>query len=86
MSEQAQKSPGDSCQGKKSQAAVGAIYLMAILDRILHHSTTINIKGKAERAGGIGGSENQESEIKAIGKRNRVNYPIETFRRAGMGC
>ena len=59
---------------------------MAILDRILHHTTTINIKGKAERGGGIGGSEEQEREIEAIGKRNRVNYPIVTFGRAGMGC
>jgi DNA replication protein DnaC len=49
-----------------------SIIATAILDRLLHHSTTINIRGESyrlkerRRAGLIGGREQQESEAAAL--------------------
>ena len=57
-----------------------AVLAMAILDQLLHHSTTINIKGesyrlKSKRKGGVLNTPVNEEEAKAAGVATRMRIP-----------
>jgi len=67
-----------------------SIIATAILDRLLHHSTTINIRGESyrlkerRRAGLIGGREQETKETRAVSMAP-AGTPPKTRRKAALG-
>ena len=68
----------------------GLIIATAILDRLLHHSTTINIRGESyrlkerRRAGLIGGREQETGALRAVSVA-LASAPPKPRRKAALG-